>query len=468
MKIRSKLTWTYIILLISGIILISSYSILTIRSFLLKSGIVEFEKDVRSLVLSISSFSNDSTFTKKVSLQTDLSGYEIAIFNDEGMQIAAFPDSGYIALDRMLPPGVLDSLRISGEKPIILNLPKDEHLTAYANLNNPDKSIKYLKVSQLKTQYYMAIADIRHIIYGGMFFSVGAVIIVSYLFARYMSAPIQQLNSAALAIAEGDLDRELNINRNDEFATLAHSLNNMAGTLRADNEKLKRFNEKQSQFFADITHEVRNPLHTISGALEMAEIKNLDPDKKAQYLKLAQKQVLRIGRLFEDIKSLQLYDFDESFLHKKTFDLVKIADEVVGAYQHTAEEKGITLGIEQTGECLVDADPDKIEQVLDNLISNAVKYTNAGHIRVSCTQIEEEVEVSIKDTGIGIGDEHLERLFDRFYRTDKARSRDKGGTGLGLAVVKSILAAHQRTIFVDSKVGKGSCFYFSLPLSKKD
>ncbi len=113
--------------------------------------------------------------------------------------------------------------------------------------------------------------------------------------------------------------------------------------------------------------------------------------------------------------------------------------------------------------CAVYADPDKIEQVMDNLTSNAIKYTQEGEVEIGFELKGEMVEIYVKDTGPGIGKEHLDRLFDRFYRTDKARSRDKGGTGLGLSVVKGILNAHQIEINVESEVGVGSRFYFKLP-----
>lgn len=199
----------------------------------------------------------------------------------------------------------------------------------------------------------------------------------------------------------------------------------------------------------------------------MLQMENLGEEKKSQYMATAQKQIERVVRLFEDIKSLQRYDLDASFINRSKFDISAVVKEVVKTYQPIATEKGINLKITRIDESIVDADEDKIEQVLDNLISNAIKYTNDGEIKVECIQKEKEVLISVEDTGIGIGEEHLDRLFDRFYRTDKARSRDKGGTGLGLAVVKGILAAHQREIFVESKAGQGSRFYFSLITEKE-
>ena len=463
MKIRSKLAWTYIILLIIGIITISAYSILTIRSFLLDEGIEQFERDALSLALAAGSFKDNAQFEDKIQSQAQLSGYEMAVYDEDGIRFLTFPDSAFLEVDNYLSEPLLLNLEREGGEPIVRTDENPEKLIAYVDMGQSDNAARYLRISQNKEQYYAAVASIRHIIYAGMFFSVGAVIVVSVLFARYMAAPIQRLNEAALDIARGNLDRKINLKRNDEFGTLADSLNQMASTLRADNEKLKRLNEKQSQFFADITHEVRNPLHTISGALEMLELENLQPEKKKQYMLTARKQIKRVARLFEDIKTLQRYDFDENFINRENFDFTDVIEEVVTVYDPIAQEKGLKLKTNYKGSYPVNADPAKMEQVMDNLISNAIKYTIEGEVEVGLEEKGELIEVFVKDTGPGIGKEHLERLFDRFYRTDKARSRDKGGTGLGLSVVKGILNAHQSDIKVESVEGEGSRFYFTLP-----
>ncbi|HET8866194.1 MAG TPA: HAMP domain-containing sensor histidine kinase [Gracilimonas sp.] len=465
MKIRSKLAWTYIILLVIGIITISAYSILTIRSFLLEEGEQQFERDVRSLALTTSSFKNDDQFDEKIRRQAELSRYEMAVYDKDGVRFLTFPDEAFGGVQAYLNNNLMEELERSDGTPIIQNSEESQKLIAYVDLEESDNTAQYLRVSQDKSEYYAAAASIRHIIYAGMFFSIGAVIIVSFLFARYIAAPILRLNSAALDIARGNLDRKIDLKRNDEFGTLADSLNHMASTLRADNKKLKMLNEKQSQFFADITHEVRNPLHTISGALEMLELEKLPPEKKKQYMNTAQKQIKRVARLFEDIKTLQRYDFDESFINRRKIDLKELVKEAEHAYQPIAQKKGLELVTRNITSCKVNADPDKLEQVLDNLISNAIKYTLEGRVTIGLEKKDEVVEVYVEDTGPGIGKEHLDRLFDRFYRTDKARSRDKGGTGLGLSVVKGILNAHQSDIKVESKVGKGSRFYFTLPIS---
>jgi signal transduction histidine kinase len=295
-----------------------------------------------------------------------------------------------------------------------------------------------------------------------MFISIGLVLIVSILFSRYISRPILQLESAARDISAGNTDQTLNLDRKDEFGKLADSLNRMAERLRADNLEMKRLYEKQNQFFADITHEIKNPLHTIAGSIEMLMMDNLDEVQKRKYLLTASRQTHRINRLFKDLVTLQRYDSDRQFIEKRWFDINKVIRFVAELLESEAEEKGLGLTFSTESHSVI-GDPDKIEQVLENLVSNAIKFTNTGTIEIKAREEENHVIVEVVDTGIGISDEHLSRLFDRFYRTDKARSRDKGGTGLGLAVVKSILNAHGSDIRVESQPGIGSRFWFRLP-----
>lgn len=466
MNIQSKLAVVYIVLLSFGVIVISAYAILTIRSFLLEEAILEFESDAITLAKLLENESTNENLPEQASFIYELTGYNVALFDSAGKLLITIPNQIDLINSREFLTDQIREELISSDQHIIIDERGLDKLISFKGIEKNKSDVRFLRISKSKQDLYGAEASIRHMIYGAMVGSIVVVFIVSIFFARYLANPIKQLSEAALDIAGGNLNREINVDRHDEFGKLSESLNKMAGTLKADNEKLKMLNEKQNQFFADITHEVRNPLHTISGALEMIQMPNLVDDKKAQYLATAQKQIERVVRLFEDIKSLQRYDYDESFINKTKFDISKLIQDVVNTYKPIAGEKDISLYIDENTESLVEADRDKMEQVLDNLVSNAIKYTSDGEICVRCIHKKGKVEISVSDTGIGIGKEHLDRLFDRFYRTDKARSRDKGGTGLGLAVVKGILSAHKTDIFVESESGKGSTFYFRLKLKK--
>ncbi|MDZ7773030.1 MAG: HAMP domain-containing sensor histidine kinase [Balneolaceae bacterium] len=464
MSIRSKLAWTFILLLIFGITAISSYSIVFIRNYMLEEGKREMERETRWLAVTVENMADDSAFTRHLREAADISGYRLAVYGEDGALLFAWPDSTSPHHPRRLDTGLLASLEARDGIPLLPERPDSEYLVSMVHLDTSANTARYIRASQLKDDLYAPIRTIRWIIYYGMFISIGLVILVSILMARYLTRPITRIKNAAQEIASGDTSRQIDLERGDEFGTLADSLNRMASRLRADTAQIKQFAEKQRQFFGDITHEIRNPLHTITGALEMLEMEDLPEDERRRYLRSARKQTERISRLFKDLLTLQRYDSDEKFIERKTFDLSMIAEHMLEWYGDAAAEKGIDLHVD-THECRAVGDPGKIEQVIDNLVSNAVKYTSEGTITMSYSREDDEVVVEVEDTGIGISEEHLERLFDRFYRTDKARSRDKGGTGLGLAVVKSILGAHGSEIEVESEPGRGTSFWFSLPAS---
>lgn len=462
MSIRSKLAWTFILLLIFGITAISSYSILFIRNYLLSEGEEQIINDSEWLAITIQNLRVDGNFETNLNEAARTSGYRLAVYDEDGVLFAYVPYDEMFEVDDELDPEIRSSLAM--EQIVLENKPESDILQTYAILDSELNPARYLTVSISKDLIYEPIKTIRWIIYTGMFISIGLVILVSILFSRYISRPILQLESAARDISQGNVDRTLNLDRKDEFGKLAESLNRMAQRFRADHEEMKRLYQKQSQFFADITHELRNPLHTISGSIEMLQMGGLTEEQRKLYLKTASRQTHRINRLFKDLVTLQRYDSDSYFIEKKTFDIKDVISQVVELHESEANEKNIKMVVDESSHKVI-ADPNKIEQVLENLVSNAVKYTNKGEITINIEPNDGSVRVEVKDTGIGISNEHLGRLFDRFYRTDKARSRDKGGTGLGLAVVKSILSAHGSEINVESQPGKGSKFWFILPKS---
>lgn len=464
MNIQAKLAVTYITLLSIGVIVISAYAILSIRTFLLDEAITKFELDARTFAESLQNQDDFAELFLRTTFAADLTGYQIALFDSSGTVLINAPvDADEFIDSRAFLNDDLQNELMTAQQ-VIVNENDLEEVFSFHRIERDITEVRYLRIAKNKVELYAAANSIRHLIYGAMIGSIIVVIVVSFIFARYLGKPIKQLQEAALDIAGGNLDRQIDLSRKDEFGSLAKSLNDMAEKLKDDYEKLKTLNEKQNQFFADIAHEVRNPLHTISGAMEMLQLEGLSDEKKAQYLHTAQKQIDRVVRLFQDIKSLQRYDMDESYIRKTEFLFADMVADVVKTYSPIAEEKGIKLSLTSEIEGKVLGDEDKLEQVMDNLVSNAIKYTNEGEIHVRLEKDKKSMLVSVEDSGIGISEEHLDRLFDRFYRTDKARSRDKGGTGLGLAVVKGILAAHQVQINVESTPGKGSKFYFALPV----
>lgn len=486
MKIRSKLAWTFILLQVFGVTAVSSYSIMYIRAFLLEEGVQQMEDDAHWMVQTLQNVPEGEGFDAQVSGISAASRYDLQLYDRQGRHLVSArgapggmdrPAADVKAGEQQLAEGPAAEAQVARAAPLPdtlthrLSGPQQElhvdertgegRIYVYAHMPETANPAHFVRMGLNRDRLFEPVAAVRWIIYSGMFISIGLIVLVSTWFARSLSRPIIELTGTAQRIADGDVDQQIHLNRKDEFGDLSDSLNRMASRLRADNERLKQINEQQRRFFADITHEMRNPLHTIMGSAQMLQMKHIDDEKRRRHATFVYNQADRMNRLFRDLRTLQTHDEHTDFLEQRPFDLSEVTGRLAELYRDKAREQGIAFHMDRHP-CRVFGDAAKIEQVLDNLLSNALKYTAEGEVRLTYRLEGDEVDVQVCDTGPGISEEHLPRLFDRFYRTDKARSRDQGGTGLGLAVVKRILEAHGTHIHVDSDPGKGSCFQFKL------
>ena len=234
----------------------------------------------------------------------------------------------------------------------------------------------------------------------------------------------------------------------------------------AEIDELKRMAVYRKDFLGNVSHELKTPIFNLHGYLDTLIDGGID-DKKInrEYLYKAIKNVDRLNDIVDDLMLIAQYESGELELHYETFDLTKLIHEVFEALEMKADIRDIDLELKSGMEraMMVEADRKMISQVLDNLVNNSIKYgKEGGHTRVGYYDLHDNLLVEISDNGPGIPEEHLPRLFERFYRIDKSRSRDQGGTGLGLAIVKHIVEAHNQTINVRSQVGVGSTFGFTL------
>ncbi len=240
--------------------------------------------------------------------------------------------------------------------------------------------------------------------------------------------------------------------------------------LLRDITERKALEEMRSQFVANVSHELRTPLTSIRGYLEtLLDGAIEDPAATRHFLEIMNKETERLTRLVDDLLDLSKIE-ERRVVHR--WQPVQLADpinRVVTMFRPQANEKNLALTAEVPADLpAVHGDPDMLTQVLINLVDNAVKYTPAGgKVTVLAGVTGGDVRVSVTDTGIGIPPESLPRIFERFYRVDKARSRELGGTGMGLAIVKHIIRAHGGKTYVESAVGKGSTFSFTLPVEER-
>lgn len=236
-------------------------------------------------------------------------------------------------------------------------------------------------------------------------------------------------------------------------------------------EDLRKLEQFRKEFLGNLSHELKTPLFNIQGYVHtLLEGAMDDPKFARQFLERTSKSIERLSNLVDDLDAISRLERGEESIHKETFDIHQLVKDVYDSMELKAERKNFSLHIKKESDkpFFVNADKEKIRQVITNLVDNAIKYGNeSGRVVASFYDMDDNILTEITDNGIGIPEEHLPRLFERFYRVDKHRSREQGGTGLGLAIVKHILEAHQQTINVRSTKGVGTTFAFTLKKSNE-
>ncbi len=238
-----------------------------------------------------------------------------------------------------------------------------------------------------------------------------------------------------------------------------------------DITRLKRLEDIRRDFVANVSHELKTPITTIKGFIEtLLDGAHEEPEQARRFLQIVKQNADRLHAIIEDLLSLSRLEQADAEIPRARTDLSRIAKRVAEACARAAEEKGITIGHEYAAPTVAFVSSSLIEQALVNLVDNAVKYSEPGAevtIRIGAAG-EGRIEIAVADTGPGIVPTALPRIFERFYRIDRARSRAMGGTGLGLAIVKHIALAHGGTVDVQSTVGQGSTFSLTLPIEPGD
>ncbi|MCB7304155.1 ATP-binding protein [Bariatricus massiliensis] len=274
--------------------------------------------------------------------------------------------------------------------------------------------------------------------------------------------PLKKITDAATQYASGDLDVVIPVNTQDEMGYLSASLNYMSS-------QLKDMEDYQKKFVANVSHDFRSPLTSIKGYIEAMADGTIPPELQDKYLKIILFETERLTDLTSDLLTLNEFDTKDLLLDKSVFDIHEMIKNTAAAFEGTCTSKKISIELLFASRYLtVYADQRKIQQVLYNLIDNAIKFSNAdSSITVETTERGEKVYISVKDYGIGIPKNSINKIWERFYKTDLSRGKDKKGTGLGLSIVKEIIQAHNENINVISTEGVGTEFIFSLPRDKQ-
>jgi signal transduction histidine kinase len=304
---------------------------------------------------------------------------------------------------------------------------------------------------------------IRNSIWAGTLVAAGVGVLVALWLASRIVKPVVGLTEATRAVAQGQPLPLVPESGNDEVAELSRAFNRMAVRLAEETEQRRRL-------FAAIAHELRTPLSVIQGTLEGILDRVLDPTPER--IAALHSQSVLLGRLITDLRDLSLAQAGHLRLNRQTIDISGVVRETLEALSPLADERVVGLRIELPAAALapVQVDPDRMRQVVQNLVENALRNTPpGGEVRVTLRDGNGKgVHMLVADGGRGIRPEDLPHIFEHFYRTDEARARSSGGTGMGLAIVKSLVEAHGGRVSVESAPGAGSTFTVTLPGASKE
>ena len=276
----------------------------------------------------------------------------------------------------------------------------------------------------------------------------------------FIYLPLRKITEAAKQYASGNLDYEIPVNSQDEIGYLSASLNYMS-------THLKDMEDYQKKFVANVSHDFRSPLTSIKGYIEAIADGTIPVELQGKYLNIILFETERLTDLTRDLLTLNEFDTKDLLLNKESFDLHEMMKQVAASFEGTCTSRKISIELLFASRVLyVHADRSKIQQVLYNLLDNAIKFSNPqSTVTIETTERGEKIFTSVRDYGIGIPKEDLSKIWERFYKSDLSRGKDKKGTGLGLAIVREIIQANNENINVISTEGVGTEFIFSLPKS---
>jgi signal transduction histidine kinase len=288
--------------------------------------------------------------------------------------------------------------------------------------------------------------------------TVAIALILGVLLSRSLTSPIRELTRATHAVSQGDLSQQVPIRSNDELGELGKAFNKMSA-------ELSRSVNARKQMTADIAHELRTPLSLILGHAEAVHDGVLPPTP--ENFEIIREEATRLEHLVNDLRILSLADAGELTISLQTIEPERLLQEVAALYQYQTRQKNITLELNIASQLSpIEVDPGRMTQVLTNILDNALRHTPAGgRLSLSARDVNDRVELAVQDSGPGLKAEELERIFERFYRTDASRQREEhsSSSGLGLAIAKSMVQAHGGQVSAESAQGNGLKVIIRLP-----
>lgn len=391
-----------------------------------------------------------------------------------GSNIRIINPSGRLVLDTNSPINVEDIIVIENFDPTITNGSyytignffnsfETDVLTVLAPITSNYKVKGYVVIHSDMTNIMESCNSLLNISYITLVILFLLSLIILIFFTEIVYIPLRKITYATEQYASGNMHYEFQVDSEDEIGYLAACLNYMAS-------EIARSEDDQKKFVANVSHDFRSPLTSIRGYLEAMLDGTIPPELYEKYLNIVLNETERLTKLTNSLLTLNNLNTRGMLLDRTDFDINQVIRNTAASFEGTCRKKTIAIEMVLTGDVMyVNADMGKIQQVLYNLMDNAIKFSHHDSvIRIETSEKKNKLFISVKDTGIGIPKEDLKLIWDRFYKSDLSRGKDKKGTGLGLSIVKEIINAHNEHINVISTPGVGSEFIFSLPESKEN
>lgn len=413
-------------------------------------------------------------YTSETNLETVKTQLDsLAVYMDSVIRI--INPSGRLVLDTNRPLNVEEVVVIEGFDPTVIGGSyyivddffgsfESDVLTVLAPITSDFKVRGYVAIHTDMLDIQESCNSLLNISYITLIILFLLSLIILIFFTEMVYIPLKKITYATEQYASGNMHYEFQVESDDEIGYLSACLNYMAS-------EMARSEDDQKKFIANVSHDFRSPLTSIRGYLEAMLDGTIPPEMYEKYLKIVLNETERLTKLTNSLLTLNNLNTKGMLLDRTDFDINQVIRNTAASFEGTCRQKTIAIEMVLTGDVMyVNADMGKIQQVLYNLMDNAIKFSHHDSIiRIETSQKKNKLFVSVKDTGIGIPKEDLKLIWDRFYKSDLSRGKDKKGTGLGLSIVKEIINAHGEHINVISTPGEGSEFIFSLcPSNKND
>ena len=434
-----------------------------------KDTIVEKLRSHSKIFILYSNSSEKDTFQKMTEEYSIASKLRVTLIATDGTVIgeSSLPIDQLSQMDNHLSrPEIIDAKdEEEGYASRYSNTLKTEFIYFAKQVDQNQFGFKYIRVAQSLKSVENLASKYREFYYLIIAFIIFVIIMAWFLLKSWLTDPILELTKAASDISQGDLKRRVAIRTGViEIDELADNMNKMTIALERGYTGIKRMEKVRSEFLGNVTHELKTPISSISGYIEtLLEGALNDESVNVGFLERSLENAHRLEELVTDLVEISRIETGELKMNFEYFNVFDILKNLTKDAKQRNSNKKIKIDLDTPGKRLfIYGDKNRLDQVIANLLSNALRYTDEGYIKVKVSRRDNEIVFSIIDTGIGITPKALKRIFERFYRTDKARDRQKGGTGLGLSIAKHIIEAHGSKIYVDTVEGKGSTFSFGV------